>query len=78
MARPEDYSEDWTKVSSWDVRNPNGTLVTTLEDLVHALPGTWPDPYPALKHFTTLPAWEAAPQELKAEFDTYERDRGEV
>lgn len=78
MAEPEDYSEDWTKVSSWDVRNPNGTLVSTLEELVQALPNTWPDPYPAVKHFTTLPAWEAAPERLKAELRDYEQQRGEV
>ena len=52
--------EDWIKTLSWDVRNPDGTQVTTLTDLCDG-----DVTYEKVRGWVTLPAWEPAPTELK-------------
>jgi hypothetical protein len=58
--------EDWLKTRYWDVRNPDGTQVTTLDQLCY---GTVTRE--SVQEWIALPAWRAAPEELKAEAAAY-------
>jgi hypothetical protein len=58
--------EDWLKTRYWDVRNPDGTQVTTLDQLCHGR--VTPE---SVQEWVALPAWRAAPKELKAESAAY-------
>jgi hypothetical protein len=66
----DDYNEDWPK-STWDFYC-GGTLITDMPGLLWALqleglPTA--EQHAALVHFDTLPASQAMPDELRAEFD---------
>lgn len=54
-------NEDWIKTRSWDVRNPNGSLVTTLAQLRAVVPGMTD------AQLRVLPSIEAAPKALRRE-----------
>jgi hypothetical protein len=61
-------NEDWLRSRTWDMYRV-GTLITTIDDLLWALipdvpDSTLDDQKLAVQHFMTLPAWEAAPDEL--------------
>jgi hypothetical protein len=53
--------EDWIKLGTWDVRNPDGSLVTTLEDYCYPNVPTDED----VRAFMALPSWYAAPLTLR-------------
>lgn len=61
-------NEDWLRTRSWDLYA--GTkLVTTLPKLLYALGVQYAEPdeqKAAVEHFTKLPSWRPAPDELKA------------
>ena len=63
--------EDWIKTLSWDVRNPGDcSLVTTLDQLCFKH-----QTVEKVMHWVTLPAWEAAPESLKAEAEKFLSDQ---
>jgi hypothetical protein len=59
-------NEDWIKFNSWDVRNPDHTLVTTLDQLCYGQPSVQ-----RIQHWQSLTVWNAAPDSLKAEAEKY-------
>lgn len=68
----ETLNEDWLKPGTWDVRNPDGSEVTTADDLLSQLDlATGATDVERLRAVTRLPAWEAAPPELRASVDDY-------
>lgn len=65
-------NEDWLRVGTWDVRNPDGSEVTTAQDLLAQLDlATGVTDVERLRAVTQLPAWEAAPAELRASVNDY-------
>lgn len=57
-------NEDWLKTRSWDIRNADGSWVTTLAALRAVL-----GPDMTVEKFMALPASEAMPAELRAEIE---------
>lgn len=55
--------EDWIKTGYWDVRNPDGTQVKTLEQLCSPDAVTVQE----VESWVVLPCWQAAPDKLKDE-----------
>lgn len=56
-------NEDWVKTGTWDLRNPDGTLVMTPEQLEAAVGD--------VTHFLTLPAAASMPESLRAAYGTF-------
>lgn len=64
-------NEDWLRARTWDLYRGKH-LVTTLADLYWQLDvqrATPDEQHGALVSFVALPAWRAAPAELKAEVE---------
>lgn len=59
--------EDWLRTRTWDVRQPDGSLVYTLDQLC----GPFGPDVDTVRYWVVLPAWEAAPSTLKAEATAY-------
>jgi len=63
-------NEDWLKTRSWDIRNLDGSVVTTLPQLLDVLDLSHETPAKqkaGVKHFTETPAYTPAPDRLKRE-----------
>ena len=58
--------QDWIKATTWDVRNHDNTLVTTLDQLCFGHPSVQ-----RIEAWQNRTAWNAAPAELKAEADEW-------
>jgi hypothetical protein len=64
---PDLLNEDWTK-GTWDLWNLDASPVTTVHQLLSIIPARpGQSDADALAHFTELPAWRAAPDDLKQE-----------
>jgi hypothetical protein len=64
---PDLLNEDWTK-GTWDLWNLNATPITTVEQLLAVIPARpGESDADAIAHFTELPAWRSAPDDLKQE-----------
>lgn len=66
-------NEDWLKTRTWDMYR-GGTLIVTVADLLWAISdrdATLVQQVKDLHHFMTLPAWQAAPEDLVTDVSTF-------
>jgi hypothetical protein len=78
VASVEEINEDWVKHGFFDFWKPDGS--GQVEAFGDMWPWTYIPPTPeqleAIRHFTELPAWHAAPEKLKEETAEFLREHG--